>query len=65
MLDPMKHNYYKKLKKLFEQGKIPTMSVHLVDIYHDDWCKVNRGKYCNCNPEIKVRNLTSNDPIRN
>ena len=65
MLDLMKHNYYKKLKKLFDQGKIPTMSLQLVDIYHDDWCAINRGKYCNCDPEIKLHNLSSDDSTRN
>jgi hypothetical protein len=64
MLDLMKHNYYKKLKKLFDQGKIPTMSAQLVEIYHDDWCAIYRGKYCNCDPDIKLRNLSPGDAGR-
>jgi hypothetical protein len=28
-----------------------------VDIYHDHWCGINKGRYCNCNPDIKVRPL--------
>ena len=65
MRDPMKHNYYKQLKKLFDQGKIPTMSLLWVDIYHDDWCAIYRGTYCDCEPEIKLRNLSSDDSSRN
>ena len=65
MRDPMKHNYFKLLKKLFDQGKIPTMSLLWVDIYHDDWCAIYRGMYCNCEPDIKLRNLSSDDSSRN
>ena len=54
-MDPAKHNYYKKLMRLHRQGKIPTTSLTEVDIYHDDWCKVHKGGYCNCDPEIKLR----------
>ena len=54
-MDPAKHNYYKKLMQLYGQGKIPTTSLTEVDIYHDDWCKVYKGGYCNCDPDIKLR----------
>ncbi len=54
-VDPMKHNYYKKLMKLHAQGKLPTVGLHEVDICHDDWCRVYRGGYCNCEPDIRVR----------
>jgi hypothetical protein len=54
-MDPTKHNYYKKLMKLYEQGKIPTKSLTEVDIYHDDWCGVYCGDYCNCDPDVKLR----------
>jgi hypothetical protein len=26
-----------------------------VDIYHDDWCGIYHGGYCNCDPELKLR----------
>ncbi|MBV9122726.1 MAG: hypothetical protein JO112_05175 [Planctomycetes bacterium] len=54
-MDPAKHNYYKKLMKLYRQGKIPKASLAEVDIYHDDWCEVNKGGYCNCDPVIQLR----------
>lgn len=55
MYDPCKHNYMKKLIQLLEEGKLPFGFCSGVDVYHDDWCRINRGGYCNCNPEIKVR----------
>ena len=65
MLDPWKHNYVKKLLALHRQGKINSPNVFGIDIYHDDWCGVYRGQYCNCNPEIKLRRYGTEDPRRN
>ena len=56
-MDPTKHNYYKKLIKLHERGQIPAASLCDVDIYHDDWCRVYTGGYCNCDPEIELHPL--------
>jgi hypothetical protein len=42
MLDPSKHNYFPKLKKLFEQSKLPVGPLTEVTLYHDDWCAVHR-----------------------
>jgi hypothetical protein len=53
MFDPRKHNYFEKLIKLVEEGKvIPGLSE--VAVYHDDWCAVYRGGYCDCDPEVKI-----------
>jgi hypothetical protein len=65
MLDPMKHNYFKRLRKLYDQGRIPSMSLTLVDIYYDDWCGIYRGNYCNCDPESQLRKLPGDDSSRN
>jgi hypothetical protein len=54
-VDHKKHNYYKKLILLHEQGKIPTTALSEVDVYHDDWCGVHKGTYCNCDPTIEIR----------
>jgi hypothetical protein len=55
-VDPMKHNYYKKLMKLLADGTLPlTTGLNDVDVYHDDWCRVNCGGYCNCDPDIEAR----------
>jgi len=55
MYDPTKHNYYPKLMELYRNGKIAIPSLYEVDIYHDDWCRIYRGGYCNCEPEVKLR----------
>ena len=55
MIDPRKHNYHKKLMKLFAEGKVLPGSVADVEIRHDDCCRIYRGGYCNCDPEIKLR----------
>jgi len=43
VIDPRKHNYYKKLMKLVAQGKLPRKGIGLVDVYHDDWCRIYQG----------------------
>jgi hypothetical protein len=55
MLDPRKHNYYRKVMKLYEQAKVPPGRVTEVDIYHDGWCRIYRGGYCDCDPEVELR----------
>lgn len=52
---PQEHNYVKKLLQMRDAGLIPDKGSHRVDIYHDDWCKINSGGWCNCNPEITVK----------
>ena len=56
-IDPRKRNYYRKLLDLVEQGKVPVGRVREVDVCHDDWCRIYRGGYCNCDPEIRLRPL--------
>jgi hypothetical protein len=54
-MDPTKHNYYKKLMALYESANLTVGSLNEVDICHDDWCAIYDGKYCNCDPEVKLR----------
>jgi len=61
MLDPMKHNYMKKIMKLYQQGKLSPAGAMITDVYHDAWCAINRGRHCNCNPEIKIRPATEHE----
>jgi hypothetical protein len=65
MVDPMKHNYMKKLMELYENGKLPRVGLNLVDTYHDDGCAIYRGGRCNCDPDIEVRPDLYLDPSRN
>ena len=57
-MDLTKHNYYRKLTELHRRGRIPAASLAEVDIYHDDWCGVYEGGYCNCDPDIELRPLS-------
>src|SRR5262249_24470123 len=54
-MDQTGHNYYAKLVKLQEQGKLPAGSLTEVDIAHDDWCATCKGGYCDCDPDITLR----------
>jgi hypothetical protein len=54
MIDPLKHNYFRKLLQLVEQGQVPRDRITEVDICHDGWCRIYRGGYCNCDPEIRL-----------
>jgi hypothetical protein len=51
-MDPMKHNYMKKLIEMYRRGLIPVVAVMLVDIYHDNWCGIYKNRHCNCDPDI-------------
>ena len=50
------HNHVKKLQRLIAQGQIPTeaCTVSQVDVKHDPWCGIFKGKRCHCDPEIRV-----------
>jgi hypothetical protein len=54
-MDLTKHNYYSKLLALYQRGGIPAASLTEVDIFHDDWCAVYKGGYCNCDPDVRLR----------
>jgi hypothetical protein len=59
------HNYVKKLLRLYLEGKLPEVGLELVDVYHDDWCAIHHGRFCNCDPDIEIRRLSFGDPDRN
>lgn len=36
------------------QGLLKPGTVHVIDVYHDDWCALLKGiGPCNCNPEVR------------
>ena len=51
-LIPQKHNYYDKLMKLIDENNLTKGELHQVNIDHDDWCKIYKGGYCNCDPDV-------------
>jgi hypothetical protein len=65
MPKPSEHNYMKKLRQLIQQGQLPEVGLERVDIYHDDWCAIHSGRYCNCDPHIDLRPLSLDNPERN
>lgn len=40
--------------ELVEQGQVPLGRISDVNVYHDTWCRIYQGGYCNCEPEIKL-----------
>jgi hypothetical protein len=41
--------------KLIAEGNLLLVHLSVIDVYHDEWCRINRGGYCNCDPDIKLR----------
>jgi hypothetical protein len=55
-LDPTKHNYYRKVMDLLASNPdLQTAGLHDIDIRHDAWCAIHQGRYCNCDPDVRVR----------
>lgn len=54
---PQEHTYLMRLLDLHQEGKIPAGSWHHVDVYHDDWCGIYRGDFCDCNPDIRLTRM--------
>jgi len=47
-------SYMETIMLAIQKGSIPTGSVLMPQIAHDNWCNINNGKSCNCNPDISV-----------
>ena len=47
-------SYMETIILAMQKGSIPTNGVLMPQIAHDEWCKINKGKSCNCNPDISV-----------
>lgn len=46
------HNYLKKVLEM-NIGSGPDQVTH-VKVFHDDWCNIRLGGFCNCDPDIQV-----------
>lgn len=53
------HNYLKKLSRIWNQEKYPP-DVYEAFIAHDDWCGINSGQRCNCDPDITINKKGEN-----
>lgn len=56
------HNY---LAKVLEIGLAiaPGSPLRDIDVKHDEWCDVFHGGFCNCDPDVRLRPITSNKAI--
>jgi hypothetical protein len=62
---PTRPNYIKKIRYLANIGAIPRdVGIHTIDVLHDDWCAIFKGKPCNCNPTVRLKASVS-DASRN
>jgi len=60
---PKHHNYQKKLARLQEQGGLTLApGVHDMAVYHDRWCGINKGKHCNCDPDLRLKTVWTPRP---
>ena len=58
--DPTKHNYFKKVMELSKLDAVKK-GHSTISIHHDEWCKIYKGKYCNCDPDVELKaNLLMN-----
>jgi hypothetical protein len=49
------HHYLTKLHQMWASGALPREAgLHMVTIYHDDWCGIFAGTRCNCDPDITL-----------
>lgn len=50
------HNHQRKIEAMVARGElvIEPGQIQHVNIAHDPWCAINRGGYCNCDPDISV-----------
>jgi hypothetical protein len=59
------HNYLHKQARLLQMVPLGKGTVTVASVAHDDWCDAINGRgYCNCDPDIKMTNVTDT-PARN
>jgi hypothetical protein len=53
---PKLFNDGRKLQYLWRIGGFPyDVGLPMVAVYHDDWCGIDQGKPCHCNPNITLK----------
>lgn len=50
------HRYQEKIRKMVERGELSADpgSLSQVEVRHDHWCGVFRGRFCGCDAEITI-----------
>jgi len=58
-----RHNYAEPMQRLMaEFGQAGLVSV--VDVAHDNWCRIYDGGFCNCDPDYTIRDAETGKPIK-
>jgi len=54
----LRHNYVRKAREMIADGELkPKVGLGYLRVYHDDWCKIFSGGFCNCDPHIVYKPL--------
>ena len=51
-------NFVRKILEMQDAGAFPkAIGVHLVTVYHDDWCGIYQQppRVCDCDPDIRLK----------
>ena len=56
--DPTKHNYMKKLAKITKLMDVGN-GMFRADVNHEDECSMFDDEHCDCDPDIKITEDTS------
>lgn len=55
LTDWHKHNYAAPMLALRSKVQAMGPGVYHVDCWHDDWCSIYRGGYCDCDVDVRLR----------
>jgi len=50
-----KDRYVADILRLVDEGALRPGVVTLADVFHDGWCAFWQGGYCDCEPDIRLR----------
>jgi hypothetical protein len=51
-----RHHDVKKLTRLITQRALPVgVSLYQLDICHDGWCRIDKGRPCNGDPDLRLK----------
>lgn len=48
------HEYLRRFNLALEKGLTFTPTLHEMQVRHDNWCPINLGNTCDCDPEITI-----------
>ena len=64
---PGEHNYLapflKATSEAMETGLVERGRVTITNVWHDEWCDIYSGGFCNCDPRIEFQPLARPEEI--